>query len=322
MKVFVTGGSGFVGKNVIPVLLRHGFEVLAIARSESSAQKVASLGATPVRDDLLSLSDNTRNALQACDFVLHSAAHMDFTYDATPYYQMNVSATKVLLEMAKAAGVKKFVYISAAPVVPGSPIVDLSEDQAKTGLPTALYPKTKAIAERAVLAANETGFQTISLRPPMIWGPNNHHADEMMELAKQGKWRWIGGGNQILSTIHVANLSQAILAAFRSDQGGKAYFVTDGDKRSVKTTISSIMKALGVDPGEKILPRGVALFAAHLIGGMWKLLGLTSRPPVAPLMIRLMGTEFSVSDQKARRELGYSNALSFEEGIQQLRSVV
>ena len=317
-KVFVTGGSGFVGQNVIPILKKNGYEIYALVRSNKSAQKVKSVGAIPVMDDLLKLSKNTEYALKECDYVLHAAAHMDFTYDHKLFYAMNVTATQQLLELAKAAGIQKFIYISAAPVVPGSPIVKLTEDQAKDDLPTALYPKTKAIAEKAVLAANSTNFQTISLRPPAIWGPNNHHYEELFAMARQGKWRWIGGGNHTLSTIHVFNLASAILAAFEANKGGEAYFVTDGDYRSMKQTFQAIMEAVGIQPGNKVLPRRVAVFAAHLMGGIWKVLGLKSRPPVAPIMIRLMGTEFSVSDEKARKELGYKNVISFQEGIAQL----
>jgi len=319
MKIFFTGGSGFVGQNVIPILVENGHEVFAIARSDRSVAKVRSVGATPIQDDLLQLTDNTAKAMAACDWVVHSAAHMDFTYDPKPYYDLNVKATSALLKMAREAGIQKFLYISAAPVVPGSPIVNMTEAMASDALPQALYPKTKAIAERAVLAANAEGFQTISLRPPAIWGPDNHHLFEMMDMAKKGKWRWIGGGNQILSTIHVANLAHAILAGLTSNESGKAYFVTDGDRRSMRTTFEAIFKAKGVDAGNKNLPRRLVGFLAQVIGGTWKILGIKSRPPIAPLMVRLMGTEFSVSDQKARKELGYRNTISFEEGIAELK---
>lgn len=318
MKIFLTGGSGFVGQHIIPALLREGYEVNALVRSSKSAEKVHSLGAIPVMDDLTSLSSNTKTALKRCDYVIHSAAHMDFTYDPKPFYDINVEATKNLLEMSKIAGISKFIYISAAPVVPGSPVVDLSEDQAPEGLPAALYPKTKAIAEKAVLSANSENFHTIALRPPAIWGPNNHHYEDLFENAKKGKWRWVGGSHQVLSTIHILNLANAVLAAIKSDKGGEAYFVTDGDRRSMRETFGAIMRAYNINPGEKEIPRGVAVFMAHFLGGIWKILGLKSRPPIAPLMIRLMATEFSVSDAKARRELGYTNVINFEQGIAEL----
>ncbi|MEM6396606.1 MAG: NAD-dependent epimerase/dehydratase family protein [Bacteroidota bacterium] len=319
-RIFFTGGSGFVGQHMIPYLIENGFEVLAISRSEKAAEKVKGLGATPVMDDLTALSDATSKALADCDIVIHSAAYIDFNYQKERFYQLNVEATKSLLRLAKNSQVKKFIYISAAPVVPGSPIVNLTEQEAKSGLPKDLYPKTKAIAERAVLRENTADFKTISLRPPAIWGPDNHHMEEVFDRVKAGKWRWIGGSHQILSTVHIYNLSAAVLAAIESNKGGKAYFITDGDRRSMRTTFSAIFEAHGLDAGEKEFPLGVAAALGRISEIIWKTLGLKSRPPIPPLAIRLMGREFSVSDQRAREELSYKNVISFEEGIRGLKS--
>lgn len=307
-----------MGRHLIPVLKEAGHEVFALARSATSAQRVQQLGAVPVSDDLTHLSAHTSSALQQCEAVVHAAAHMDFTYDKAPFYAINVEATQRLLSLSQQAGIAHFIYISAAPVVPGSPIVNLRESEAEPGLPKALYPKTKALAEKAILAANRPGFRTLSLRPPAIWGPENHHYEELFENARKGRWRWIGGNHQILSTIHVRNLAQAVLAGLNSALGGEAFFVTDGDRRSMRTTFSGIMQAYGIEAGEKEIPRGLVVFLAHFLGGIWKALGLKSRPPLAPIMVRLMATEFSVNDEKARQQLGYQPVLSFEDGIHQL----
>ncbi len=314
-KIFFTGGSGFVGQNMIPKLIEQDYQVYAIARSEKAAQKVKAIGAIPVMDDLTNLSQSTITALSKCDIVIHSAAYMDFNYQKDLFYTLNVEATKRLLQLSKENNIQRFIYISAAPVVPGSPIVNLSEDQAKEGLPKILYPKTKAIAEKAVLEANTSNFKTIALRPPFIWGPNNHHFEEIMERVRSGQWAWIGGGHQILSTVHIDNLSTATIAAIKKGKGGEAYFITDGDRRSMRTTLSAIFKAHGLNPGKREIPLSIASFLANTFDTIWKVLGLTSRPPIPPLVIRLMAREFSVSDAKARRELGYKNAVSFEEGI-------
>ncbi len=321
-KIFVTGGSGFVGQNIIPILIDNGYEVQALARSNKSLKIVSKLGAKPIKDDLNDLSKSTKESLKQCDYVLHSAALMDFTYDPKPFYDLNVIATQKLLKLSREANIEKFIYISAAPVVPGSPIINLTEEQAGKGLPKALYPKTKAIGEQEVLNANDKTFQTISLRPPAIWGPNNHHYDDLLENVQNGKWRWIGGGNQILSTIHVKNLGNAILASFNSEIGGQAFFVTDGERRSMKSFFKGILEAQGLNPGDKVLPLWIASIAANSIELIWKTFNVKSRPPVAPLMIRLMGKEFSVSDTKARKELKYKNAISIDEGIEELKKTV
>jgi len=318
MKLFITGGSGFVGQNMIPELIKAGHEVFALTRSDTAAQKVKKVGAIPVMDDLTNLSTTTATALKSCEMVIHSAAYMDFNYEKEKFYTINVEATKKLLQMSQENGIKRFIYISAAPVIGGSPVLNVTEATADKTMPKELYPKTKAIAEKAVLAANQTNFMTIALRPPAIWGPNNHHYAEILDRVKAGQWAWIGGGHQILSTVHIKNLSAAVIAALNNGKGGEAYFITDGDRRSMRTTFSAIIKAFGLEPGEREIPLGIASFLASGGAFIWKLLGLKSRPPVPPLMIRLMAKEFSVSDKKARTELGYQNVISFEEGLKAL----
>lgn len=314
-KIFFTGGSGFVGQNVIPVLIQHGYEVLALTRSAQAAEKVKKVGARPIMDDLTNLSYNTQAALQECDIVIHSAAYMKFTYDEANFYKINVEATQNLLQLALNNGVQQFIYISAAPVVAGSPIKNINESYTSSELPKALYPKTKAIAEKDVLTANSNQMKTVSLRPPAIWGPNNPHFAEILQNARQGKWIWIGGGNHVLSTIHVKNLAAAILAAIQNARGGTAYFVTDGERRSIKSFFTALMATEGIQLGDRSLSVGLASTMAQLIEWTWKLFRLKSQPPIAPIMVRLMGREFSVSDQKARQELGYENAISVEEGL-------
>lgn len=317
-RVFFTGGSGFVGQGSIPKLIEAGYEIYALARSSTSAALVGQVGAIPIQDDLTNLSQNTADALKKCDIVIHSAAYMAMDYDYKKAYQLNVQATERLLQLAKENGVKHFIFISAAPVVPGSPIINLQEKDAKDGLPIHVYPKTKAIAEQKVLQANSTHFRTIALRPPAIWGKGNHHMEEVFDRVKSGKWMWIGGGKQVLSTIHVENLAAAMIAAIKSDKGGAAYFVTDGDSRSMRTTFEAVIKAHGLDGGDKEFPLGVASTVGNLFHNIWTLFNLKSQPPIPALVIRLMAKEFSVNDEKARKELGYKNAISFEEGIAQM----
>ena len=88
----------------------------------------------------------------------------------------------------------------------------------------------------------------------------------------------------------------------------------------MRTTFSAIISAFGLEPGNREIPLGIASVLAGICEFIWKLFGLTSRPPVPPILLRLMAREFSVSDAKARKELGYRNVISFEEGIKTLNS--
>lgn len=316
--IFLTGGSGFVGQNVIPELIKWGYQVKALARSKSSIAKVEALGAKGVLGDLED-SNSYRTALKTVDFVVHAAAYMDFSYDRKKFYEINVNGTEMLLKEAKQCGVNRFVYIGAASVVNGGVVKDADETFHPKQDPRDLYSKTKLIAERAVINANTSMFQTLSLRPPAIWGPDNPHYDDMLKMVKEGKWMWIGKGDHVLSTIHVLNLANAIRAALTSEKSGNVYYVTDGEKRPMKQFFTELLATEGLNPGDRKISRSMALMMANFMEVVWKLFGLKSQPPLAPVMVKLMGTEFSVVDQRAREELGYQNAISIEEGLERIR---
>ena len=101
MRVFVTGGSGFVGGHLIERLVRDGHEVVAMARSDRSAERVAGYGATPSRTDLDRVGPTH---LEGCDAVIHAAAHVEEHGSREEFWRINVEGTQRMLDAAKRAG--------------------------------------------------------------------------------------------------------------------------------------------------------------------------------------------------------------------------
>ena len=87
--IFLTGGSGFVGRNVIPKLCQSGYTVYALARSPEALEKVEAAGAKGVFGSLSNLQ-NARDILESCYAAIHCAAYMDFTYNYEKFYEANV----------------------------------------------------------------------------------------------------------------------------------------------------------------------------------------------------------------------------------------
>src|SRR5688572_8482068 len=98
-QVFITGGSGFVGQNLIPMLIENGYQVKALARSAQAIQKVEQLGATAVKGDL-----NDKQALTVgvkdCSSVFHLAASVDFFASEKKLKKLHVDATELLLKVS------------------------------------------------------------------------------------------------------------------------------------------------------------------------------------------------------------------------------
>lgn len=315
--VFMTGGSGFIGRSLIPVLREHGYKVFALVRSNAAGAVVRELGAYAIPGSMYHYG-NLKNTMQLCDYVVHLAGHMKLSGDPKDFYTTNVEGTRNMLDAARDSGVRKFLYVGAASVINGKKTTQVDESYMPPKLPTDLYSETKYVAEQATLKADSASMHTLVLRPPFVWGPDNSHADMIRDSVENGWFRWIGGGDHYLSTCHVKNLAAAILAALESDKGGKVYFVTDGEERRFKDFFRAYAYSQGIELPDKSLPRWLALALAKILQRSWKSLKLHGEPPVLPVLVYLLGTQLTVSDANARQDLGYEPIISIDQGLKEL----
>lgn len=319
MTTFVTGGSGFLGRRVIPALVEGGQTVYALSRSIESDRALTRLGAVPVRGDLgQGVPDFPR-----VDTVIHAAAHFRLAGPRAPYFETNVDGTRRLLQTARQAGAKAFIAISAAAVVmddAGSPLRDVTE-AARTYPHSRLhYIASKAQAEAAVLSANAPGFRTLALRPPAIWGTGDAFSSALPALLKRRMFGFIDKGQFPCVSCHVDNVVEAVLCAIRSDAGGKAYFINDREPTTFRSFVIDIARSLGLDASRApSMPYGAARRIGGVMESLWTLFGAASDPPLSRAMVRLIGREFTTSDAAARRELGYLGHRTRAEGLSHYR---
>jgi len=319
MKAFVTGGSGFVGRNLIRHLRRRGDEVRALARSGAAIQAVTALGATAVEGDLDGLEAMARG-MAGCDVVFHSAALAAEWGRREDFQRANVDGTRNALAAAKAAGVGCFVHVGTeAALCDGSPLLDLDETRPLPERPLPRYPQTKAEAEKLVRAANAPGFRTVVVRPRLIWGNDDTSVLAALAAAvKAGRFMWMDGGRYPTSTAHVDNVCEGLLLAAEKGRGGEAYFVTDGAPVELRGFVTQMLATRGVDPGDKSVPKGVVLLIARIGEWVWETFGLKGEPPATRMAVHLFGEPVTVNDTKARRELGYRGAVTLEQGLASL----
>lgn len=317
MKAFVTGGSGFIGGVLIKRLVGDGVQVRALARSESSAGKVRTLGAEPVRGDLNGTEELSAGAA-GCDVAYHAAAFVEQWGPWREFQAATVDGTTNALDACRGAGVKRFVHVGTeAALVDGNALENADETWPLKPDSRAYYPRSKARAEQAVVAANGVGgMETVVVRPRFVWGPGDTTLlPGIVELMRSGKFAWVGGGGNLTSTAHVDNVVEGLVLAAEKGRGGEAYFVTDGDPIPFREMVTAMVATQGVEPGDRNVPAAVAKPAAALAEGVWRALRLKSDPPITRLAVWNSALECTVDDAKAREELGYRPVVSREAGL-------
>lgn len=317
MKIFITGGSGFIGGAIIEAL-KGTHTLFAMARSEQSLEKVEARGATGVPCELGKIQPEH---LKDCEVVIHAAAFVEPWGTREQFWQTNVVGTEQLLEVAKEANVKRFIHIGTeAALFNGQDLVDIDETYPYPTPQKYLYSETKAEAEKRVLAANVPGtFETISLRPRLVWGPNDTTIlPNIIQLVDKGAFRWIDQGRLLTSTTHVANLVEGVRLALTRGRGGEAYFITDGKPHTMREFLTKLLATADRIPKNKNMNSGLLRFAAGLIEGIWRLLGLKSKPPITRFSAAIMSSECTLKIEKAQAELGYQPVISVQDGLAEL----
>ncbi|WP_234545235.1 NAD-dependent epimerase/dehydratase family protein [Streptomyces shenzhenensis] len=296
-QVFVTGGSGFIGRALIRRLVGEGHTVSALVRSEASADKVAALGAKPVQGQLTEPA-SWQDAVAGSDVLFHLAAETDITADRERQEQVTVGGTRAAVEAARTAGVATFVNCgSEAALLAGEPLLDVDETAPLRPDSEAAYSAVKAIAEQVVLDADAPGFTTVSIRPRFVWGPDSSLTEGLAAAAKAGQFAWIDGGRHTTDVTYVDNAVEGLIRGWQHGRPGQAYFVTDQHPVILRDFLETVFSLYGVDAP---IPDMDAETAAHVV----------------PVPARwFIGQSCTLRTDKAVTELGYRPIVAHAAGF-------
>lgn len=320
-RIFLTGGSGFVGRNLIRHFVAQGIEVTALVRSEQSENLARALGAAPCRGDIL--GSGLVAGMSGCEVLIHAAADTNHGPPTEKQQRVNEEGTRAVMEAARSAGISKAIHVSTESVLAtGKPLVNVDETAPLPRRSAGGYSRSKAAAERIALASNAPEFAVVVLRPRFVWGRDDTTAlPALKDAARSGKLAWIGGGTYVTSTTHVANLCAAVEMAISKGRGGEVYFISDGAPVQFRAFVSALLETQGLVPPEKSIPRIVVRAVAAIGDLLATLSGGKLIPPLTLQSYATSAVEVSLDIGKARRELSYAPAISREQGLKELRSV-
>lgn len=318
MKVLVTGAGGFVGGVVARMLRTRGDEVRTVARGDYP--DLITLGCEHLRGDLAE-PKIAHDAVAGMDAIIHVAAKAGVWGKAADYEASNVTATQNLLDAAAQHRLTRFVFTSSPSVTfDGGDAVHANESLPYPPKHLAHYPRTKAEAERRVLAANgKSGLRTCALRPHLVYGPGDPHLlPRLVKRAKAGKLAWIGAGNRV-DVTYVDNAAHAHLLALDALAGeapkpaGKAYFISQGTPVHPDAWVGALLSAIGVAPVTRRVRLPVAYAAGAVMEAAWSLFGLKGEPMMTRFVAAQLGTSHHYDLTAARGDLGYQLLVNDDE---------
>ena len=220
---FVTGGSGFIGGHA----RRAGWSARAgrsgrLRALSAPRRRCAALGAEPVRGDLDDVAA-IRAGAEGCELAFHAAAAVLEWGPREEFVRGNVTGTENVLRGCREAGVRRLVHVGTeAALMVGQPLVQVDESAPLRPDSKAHYPATKALAEQRVRAATGDGFETVVVRPRLVWGPGDTTIlPGLAEAVKKGRFSWIGGGRHLTDTTHVDNVVEGLAARRREGPPGR-----------------------------------------------------------------------------------------------------
>ena len=303
MKIFVTGGAGFIGSNFVRHVLGLGqkhvlvnYDKLTYAGNLANLQSVASdPNYSFVRGDICDAAAVSR-AMAGCDVVVHLAAesHVDRSiYEPAPVVETNVTGTFVLLQVARESKIRKFVHVSTDEVYGDIP-PGKSSDEEYPLQPSSPYSASKASSDLLVRSYVRTyGFPAVITRASNNYGPYQFpekFIPLMISNALEDKPLPVyGDGAQERDWLHTEDHCRAIFAVLERGREGETYNIGGG---RVEKNLDMVRRLL------------------RMVGKPESLISYVKDRPGHD-------RRYALDCSKMKRELGWSPQVSLEDGLQQ-----
>ena len=322
MRALVTGGGGFLGGAVVRLLRGRARAVRSLTRS--AYPWLNEFGVEQAFADLAD-ADAVAKAVEGCDVVFHVAAKAGVWGRHADFFATNVTGTQNVIAACRKHGVRKLVYTSTPSIVhTGGDIEGADESLPYATHFDSSYTATKAVAEKAVLAANGPDLATVALRPHLVWGPGDPHLiPRILDRARTGKLRRIGSRPVKVDVTFIDNAADAHLnAADKLDIGappaGKAYFVSNGEPVELWEFINRVLAEAGLPPVTRTVSAWKARVAGRVLERVYKLFRLSGEPPMTRFVASQLSTSHWYDISAAKRDLGYEPRVTVADGLLRL----
>ncbi len=324
MKVFITGGGGFLGKHIIHRLLERGHEVVNYSRGHYP--ELEESGVICKRGDLNDFQALSE-AMTGCEVCFHVASKVAMWGKKEDFYQTNVLGTQNIIKACRENKIDKLIYTSTPSVVFGEHgFRGEAEDLPYAKESYSRYGSSKACAEELVLNAATEDFFTVALRPHLVFGPGDQNLiPRLVDSAKKGKLKIVGDGENQVDVLYVENAADAHICALErmldnpQSINGEAFFLGQGPVK-LWSFINDILAHYKITP----ITKKISASMAFKVGAFFEWLSVVFRiynwnPPMTRFVALQLSEDHYYNHNKAHRLLQWQPKVDLNEALGRLR---
>lgn len=313
-RILVTGATGFLGGALSRHLLAEGARVIATGRDRERLDALAGAGAETVQFDLTA---GVRPEISACEAVVHCAALSSPWGQWRDFAAANIDGTKAALELARAAGAKRFVHISTPSLY--FRFADQIGVRETDPLPPPVnaYAKSKLMAEQIVLDAQD--LDPIILRPRGLYGAGDTALlPRLIRTAKTRALPLMRDGIAATDLTHIDDVVSAIMAALRvtPNADARVFNVSGGVALPIRDVVDAACAKAGVEARWRPVPVWLANAYARTGEAIARMMPSMPEPPVTAYSVGLFAFQQTLDISAAEAHLGWTPNVSFKEGLE------
>ena len=306
----ITGSSGFIGSYLTNALIESGHNVIGI---DKNAGNILHDNYHHIQGSILEKDLILSNLSGSIDYLIHLAAeHKDFGVSEEKYFRVNEHGTKVILDCATEVGVEKIIFFSSVAVY--GKIEKATESTAPS--PSTSYGASKLAAENIIKSwiEDDSKRSAVIIRPAVVFGPENYaNIYRLISRVCDGKFFWVGKGENIKSVAYVENLVSATLFLLESMKIGiEIYNYSDEPPVSLKELVNMVSQVAAVKLPDFHIPPKIAIYIGGIIDVFGKLLRLNFS------FTKVRFQKFSTSSYYPSdkiRSAGFRQKIDLSEGI-------
>jgi len=312
-KVLVTGVTGFTGRTLGHRLLHEGYEVIGLSLPDLDTSDLKTAGVKIVIGDLRE-KETLIAAVENIDVIYHIAAvYREQNIPRQMFWDVNLGGTGNLLEVAREAGVKRFVHCSTVGVQGEIKNPPATEETPYD--PGDYYQQSKMGGEKLALDFfKNRGLQGVVFRPVGIYGPGDMRFLKLFRYILQGKFRMFGSGDVLYHLTYIDDLIDGILLIGETPGIEGEIFTLAGEKyMTLNEWIQTLADVLGTNISQRHYPVWPLWMAGALCEFICKPFHVD--PPIYRRRVDFFIKDRAFDISKAKRELGYRPRVDLKTGL-------